>query len=153
MSLVMSRVTRRISQELIAARLSPRHLCSRTWAQMLIPEQQEDSSINPKQSSKASWGPANLHCGCKCLGMVLMVSNERTSKHLLKPSRFLAPWTLTLRCRAASCTSCLRAYTTQIAVFWPGNFYLQNYEVSWDNNCFKRKKTPQNGNQVNPRPC
>ncbi len=30
--------------------------------------------------------------------------------------------------------------------FLQGKFYLENYDVSWGNNCFKRKKTPQNGN-------
>jgi hypothetical protein len=40
-----------------------------------------------------------------------------------------------------------------MAVFWPGNFYLENYDVSCCNNCFKRKSTPQNGYQVSPRLC
>ncbi len=29
--------------------------------------------------------------------------------------------------------------------------FLENYDVLWCNDCFKRKKTPQNGNQVSPR--
>jgi hypothetical protein len=35
--------------------------------------------------------------------------------------------------------------------FWPGISYLEKYDDSWHNDCFKRKETPQNGHQVNSR--
>jgi hypothetical protein len=35
--------------------------------------------------------------------------------------------------------------------FLPGNFYLENYDVLWHNDCLKRKKTPSNGHQANAR--
>jgi hypothetical protein len=37
--------------------------------------------------------------------------------------------------------------------FLAGNFYLENYGVSWRSDCFKRKNTHWNGNQVSPSVC
>ncbi len=39
---------------------------------------------------------------------------------------------------------------TWMVIFLPELFYFENYDVSWSNNCFKPKKTPQKGNQVSP---
>ncbi len=53
----------------------------------------------------------------------------------------------------ANATRPISAALTWKAIFRPRRKYLENYDISWRNDCFKRKKTPQNSIQVNPRLC
>ncbi len=42
---------------------------------------------------------------------------------------------------------------TRMIIFALEKFYVENYDVLWRNDCFKRKKTLQNSEQVSPRVC
>jgi hypothetical protein len=65
----------------------------------------------------------------------LLAKERNWSAHVFDPQSAES----VTRKAAASSTRYQRACTTRMAVFWQGNFYLENNDVSCRNDCFKRK--------------